>query len=78
MEARFAEVSQCQQDSNRKELSTPKAFGAREHRDENSWCFFFVIFAFFVVNSVLVAACHPAFLAACGPAALCGLIPAWT
>ncbi|MGA2543499.1 MAG: hypothetical protein ABSG78_18270 [Verrucomicrobiota bacterium] len=50
---------QFQQKLNRKELSTPKAFGAREHRDKTLW-FFFAIFAFFVVNSALVAACRGA------------------
>jgi hypothetical protein len=30
----------------------------KEHRDKNLWRFFFAIYAFFAVNSFLVAACH--------------------
>jgi len=41
---------QFQQDFNRKER--------KEHRDKNLWHFFFAIFAFFAVNSSLVAACR--------------------
>jgi len=42
---------QFQQKFNRKER--------KEHRDKTLW-FFFAIFAFFVVNSSLVAACRAA------------------
>jgi hypothetical protein len=43
-------IMQFQQDFNRKER--------KEHRDKNLWHFFFAIFAFFAVNSSLVAACR--------------------
>jgi len=45
-----------------KSCNSNKILAAKEHkerRDKNLWCFSFVIFAFFVVNSVLVAARRP-------------------
>jgi hypothetical protein len=45
-----SKIMQFQQDLNHKER--------KEHRDKNLWRFFFAIFAFFAVNSSLVAACR--------------------